>query len=398
MVRQPMLVGVIAEMLAGVLLWLGTSDAGVTAAGTATGVATGIAAGMGKWALPGAIGFHLIASYFLAWSFWQLLPRRYKLPARKTLGLFFGLLVILPVTGALGVLWSIVTALKQPRRRASRDARIIRLPDLPFSPPVIYEVPPYSQGALRQIVHFAKRPLKRLKAVMATRHMAPREAMAVWSKATRDPVDDVRLLAYAMLDNGEKKLADRILALTEALPALPARRRTASHKTIAALCWELVYHRLVQGAVRQHWLETAQRHLEAALLPLTDVSGRGFASGHELSTSGDGVSCPSAGPEIPETPVGSEPADADSWVLYGRILLEADDLAQAKKAFARAREAGMSEQKIAPWLAEIAFRERKFSEVRRYLSAGGTGGTGGVRGEKGRDLALVIAWWERWHT
>src|SRR5688572_18166020 len=102
MVRQPMLVGVIAEMLAGVLLWLGTSDAGVSAAGTATGVATGIAAGMGKWALPGAIGFHLIASYFLAWSFWQLLPRRYKLPARKTLGLFFGLLLILPVAGALG--------------------------------------------------------------------------------------------------------------------------------------------------------------------------------------------------------------------------------------------------------------------------------------------------------
>jgi hypothetical protein len=76
-------------------------------------------------------------------------------------------------------------------------------------------------------------------------------------------------------------------------------------------------------------------------------------------------------------------------MLYGRILLEANDLAQAKKAFARAQGDGMGEQKVAPWLAEIAFHERKFADVRRHLSAGGR------RGEKGRDLALVTAWWNR---
>ena len=69
-------------------------------------------------------------------------------------------------------------------------------------------------------------PFKRLKAVMATRHMAPREAMEIWSKATRDPIDDVRLLAYAMKDDHEKRLTDRILALTEALPDF----RCAMHK------------------------------------------------------------------------------------------------------------------------------------------------------------------------
>jgi hypothetical protein len=380
MVRHPMLIGVTAEVLAGVLLWFSAGDAMVTAG------APGMTAGMAKWAILGAIAFHAISSYFLAWGFWQLLPRRYKLPTRRTLSFLFVLLLILPVAGALGVLWSVVSALKHPRGRISLGARVIRLPELPFSPPVIYEAPPYSQGALRQIVHFAARPLKRLKAVMATRHMAPREAMAVWSKATRDPVDDVRLLAYAMLDNSEKKLASRILALTEALPELPARRRKASHKTIAALCWELVYHRLVQGAVRQHWLETARRHIEFALVPAAHVSGHGS---HASTTLGDAVLLRAESLEIPEPPAGSEPADADSWMLYGRILLEADDLAQANKAFARAQGAGMGEQNIAPWLAEIAFRERKFPEVKRHLS------TGGRRGEKGRDLALVTAWWDR---
>ncbi len=374
MYRRPILVGLTAEALAGGLLWLSAGDVSVP----------GAAAGDAGWAIAAAIAFHSISSYFLAWGFWQLLPRRYKLPARRTLSFLFVLLWILPVAGALGVLWSIVSALKQPRSRAFQGARIVRLPELPFAPPVIYEAPPYSQGALRQIVHFATRPLKRLKAVMATRHMAPRDAMAVWSKATRDPVDDVRLLAYAMLDNSEKKLADRILALTEALPETPAGRRNDSHKTIAALCWELVYHRLVQGAVRQHWLETARRHIEVVLMPAAHASGNGSATFAR-------VAMPRAAEsrDAPTTPAVSEAADADSWMLYGRILLEGDDIAQAEQAFAHARRAGMGEQKIAPWLAEIAFRERKFEAVRRYLSVGARSG------EKGRDLALVTAWWNK---
>jgi hypothetical protein len=49
----------------------------------------------------------------------------------------------------------------------------------------------------------------------------------------------------------------------------------------------------------------------------------------------------------------------------------------------------MEEQKILPWLAETAFRERKFSDVKRYLSALTR------PGEKGRELALVKAWWNR---
>ena len=317
-VSPAVLVGLAAEVLAGGLLWLSAGDVGRSSTGS-----TG-------WALAAAIAFHSISSYFLAWGFWQLLPRRYKLPARRSLSFLFVLLWILPVVGALGVLWSIVSALKQPRSRAFQGARIVRLPELPFAPPVIYQAPPYSQGALRQIVHFATRPLKRLKAVMATRHMAPRDAMAVWSKATRDPVDDVRLLAYAMLDNSEKKLADRILALTEALPEMPVGRRNDSHKTIAALCWELVYHRLVQGAVRQHWLETARRHIEVVLVPAAHASGNGSATFARVA-----MPEPQRVWDAPTTPAVSEAADADSWMLYGRILLEADDIAQAEQAFAQ---------------------------------------------------------------
>src|SRR5690606_27483638 len=125
-------------------------------------------------------------------------------------GLLFALLWMLPVLGALGLLWGVIGALRHFPDRDARRAQTMSLPELPFAPPAVLPMPPYSQGALRQIVHAAGRPLKRLKAVMATRYMAPREAMPVWSKAMQDPVDDVRLLAYAMRDGSEKRLARRI--------------------------------------------------------------------------------------------------------------------------------------------------------------------------------------------
>jgi len=355
MYRLPMRWGVSAEVLAGLLLWLSAS--------------AWIANWAANWIVLAAVLSHSVSSYFLARGFWQLLPRRYKLPARRSLSFLVAFIWILPVLGALGVLWSITSALQRPRSRSSHNVKIVALPELPFSPPVIFPTPPYSQGALRQIVHFAGRPLKRLKAVMATRHMAPREAMTIWSKATCDPVDDVRLLAYAMRDSSEKKLTDHISALTEALPDVPVRMRNACHKAIAALCWELVYHRLVQGAVKQHWLQTARQHMEVVFDAPDDASSGASA--------------------VADKPGASVMSDADSWLLYGRILLESGDLALAGKAFANARAGGTDEQKILPWLAEIAFNERRFSEVKVCLSALTR------PGERGHELALVRAWWNK---
>lgn len=341
MSRLSMLPGLTAEALAGVLLWLSETTWTDTWTGT--------------WTVGGAIILHTLSSWFFAQGFWQLLPRRYKLPPRSSMGFLFLILWLLPVLGVLGISWGITSALKRPRSQSPRDIQTLVLPELPFSPPVIFPMPPYSQGALRQIVYFAERPLKRLKAVMATRYMPPREAMTIWSKASRDPVDDVRLLAYAMKDENEKTLAERILALTEALPDIPVNMQNTYHKIIAASCWELVYHHLVQGALRQHWLKTARRHLEF-------------------------IVSSSAAPDS---------ADPDSWLLYGRILLDSGELDSAKAAFGSARAAGIDEQKILPWLAEIAFEERKFDEVRRCLSALSR------FGEKGRGLAQIKAWWTR---
>lgn len=314
-----------------------------------------------------AVLLHTASSYTLARGYWMLLPRRYRLPVRGAMGLLFALLWMLPVLGALGLLWSVLDALRRPLDRDARSAKIIIRPELPFSPPAVLPIPPYSQGALRQIVHFAGRPLKRLKAVMATRHMLPREAMPIWSKAMRDPVDDVRLLAYAMRDGNEKRLTQQILDLADTLPGVPLRRQRGCHETIAALCWELVYQRLAQGALRTHWLRTARRHLERVLEQPAPVSA---------PSSAVAAGSPGGGRSL-----------GDDWLLYARILLDSDDRAAARAALAHARSAGIDEQKILPWLAEIAFRERDFAQTRRHLAALARPGA------RGGALARVQRWW-----
>jgi hypothetical protein len=196
------------------------------------------------------------------------------------------------------------------------------------------------------------------------------------------------LLAYAMKDAHEKRLIDRVLALTEALPQLPPRAQNACRKTIAALCWELVYHKLVQGAVRQHWLKNARTQMEVVLTS-SSITPRDAPSASAPVPTASEASLTSPEHGMSEASSLSGGTDPDSWLLYGRILLESGEAALARKAFVNAETHGAHQQQLLPWFAEIAFRERKFSEAKRCLSALAR------VGEKGRELALVRAWWNK---
>lgn len=300
-------------------------------------------------ALLGYLLLHAAATPMLARACWHLLPRRYRLPVRDSLRFLQGMLFLMPLVGALGLLWGLVGALRLPRSRRQLNLRFTGVPELPFQPPQVYPAPPYSSGALRQILRFSDKPLKRLKAVMATRHMPVRQAVAIWQIALKDRVDDVRLLAYAMLDGREKQLTERIQELTSELDELPPARRADVHRQLAGCCWELVYNGLVQGAVRQHWLQTARLHVETAL---------------------------------------AQQPSPDLCLLAVRILLEQDELDAVAPALERARATGIAPAMLATWQAELAFRQRRFAEVGSLLEQDQRSA------EQGSALAAVREWWQ----
>ena len=291
---------------------------------------------------------HAAATPLLARACWHQLPRRYRLPVRDSMRFLQGMLLLMPLVGAVGLLWGLLGALRLPRSRRQLNIRLIGVPELPFQSPQVFSTPPYSSGALRQILRFSDKPLKRLKAVMATRHMPVRESVPVWQIALKDRVDDVRLLAYAMLDGREKLLTERIQELSAELEEMPLPRRADLHRQLAGYCWELVYTGLVQGAVREHWLNQAHQHVMAAL---------------------------------------QQQSYPDLCLLAVRIALEQHDHRAATEALQRAEQTGMAAAMLASWKAELAFRQRQFAEVASHL-AQDTRMT-----EQGSGMAAVRDWW-----
>ena len=110
----------------------------------------------------------------------------------------------------------------------------------------------------------AKEKERRLKALIAVRELPPRDAIALARLALTDPEDEVRLLAYTMLNVREEWLQGDIQTLTDQLAAAAPECRLLFHRALAHTYWETVYLGLASGAIESFMLEAALEHVEAA--------------------------------------------------------------------------------------------------------------------------------------
>jgi Flp pilus assembly protein TadD len=156
--------------------------------------------------------------------------------------------------------------------------------------------------------------------------MPARTANPLIREMLSDPSEDLRLIAYGILDSREKNINARIHAATRELAEQPEAQRAALHKQIAELYCELIHQGLVQGGLREHAAGQARQHLERAIA---------------LDT-----------------------ADPSTQVLMAQIGLSAGDYGGAHAALQRALALGLPEPRVLPYLAEVAFQTRRFEEVR----------------------------------
>ncbi|MBN3790122.1 lipopolysaccharide N-acetylglucosaminyl transferase [Burkholderia sp. Ac-20353] len=170
----------------------------------------------------------------------------------------------------------------------------------------------------------------RMTALVAMRTMPVRAASPILHALLNDPADDVRLLAYGMLDKSEKRVTQQIgIARAKLSRRLSDDERYRVDKTLAELYCELVYARLVDGDVFRNALEQADAHAARAL--------------HH------------------------RPGDGALWRLRGRLAFEADRLDDAEAMLTQAITCGYPRMRVLPYLAEIAYRRRDYAAVRRHL-------------------------------
>jgi len=272
---------------------------------------------------------HATASGLLCAGVWMLLPARYRSPLPWSPLFLFSLVFFIPVIGALGVACVIFPALYLPRPRDQQAWQALGIPKLPFRSQPLHS-PIFRDGGLQDVLRHAPDPDLRLSALLTTRRMPGKEAIPMLKLALADPSDDVRLLAYSMLDKQENDINQRIQADLKQLAGAKPPATGALHATLARWYWELAYLGLAQGSVLEHVLRQACEHAEQGLRE---------GEGGELH------------------------------LLAGRIALEMDSLTHAQAHLEAAEKAGIDATLLIPFHAEIAFRAGHSHQIPPLLAA-----------------------------
>ncbi|MFO0578197.1 MAG: hypothetical protein U1A78_29680 [Polyangia bacterium] len=277
---------------------------------------------------------HIAACAVAALSLRGMLPMAQASARRAELLFLFGLTFFLPALGTLGLLVAIIVERthdhEPPRPKRSIN---VQIPELPHQPLLVADRPQYGDGALSALLRYSPNPDRRLSAVLAARRLRDANDVAVLRLALTDPVDDVRLLAYSILDRKEQAFNARLKALGAQLeaPHLEPRSRARLRKRRAQTLFEMIHLELAQGEVKSYLLSEARQDIDAALQDM--------------------------------------PEDREAHFLLGTIALSQSDLPTAEKALLRAQVQGMAIEKVLPYLAEAAFLGRRFSMVVHYLRA-----------------------------
>jgi len=275
------------------------------------------------------LGAQALSAAMIAMVLWRLLPRRFRVPFAWTYGYLFAFCFLVPLAGSIVCAGSLLIARLLPARRAAGGIGMVGLPV--FVTHLISRVTHGGGARLRAQLGNTRAPLpERMTALVAMQSMPARTSSPVLRDLLADSADDVRLLAYGMLDGAEKQLTQRILA---ELPRLDEARddaeRAEIHKRLADLYWELIYQNLVQGDVYRYTADQVEHHARAAL---------------EADAGQPGL-----------------------WYMRGRLALNRNEPAQAREWLERAERLGFARERTLPLLAEAAYLERDYAAVRAIL-------------------------------
>ena len=273
---------------------------------------------------------HALACALLTLILLPLMPSRYRGQPITTGVFLFTLQFAIPFIGSVGLVLGMLLALYLPRSSRDIPWQEVDIPELPFQPIDMDLQVVYSQGGLRQVLREAISTDKRLKALMATRQMNDRDAIEILREALKDPSDDVRLLAYSMLEQKEKTLAQRAGTLQQSLQNADDLTSVSLQRRLAQVWWEMAYLGLAQGGLRHYYLDSAGKLLRRLV---------------------------------------ARRSQHNDWRLLGRVELALGNIDNAEEAFRSALAGGSSPELIMPYLGEVAYLRRDFAQVRQHLSA-----------------------------
>jgi hypothetical protein len=293
---------------------------------------------------------HAAASALLALFALPMLPSKYRQPRPAVLAFLFSFSFFIPIIGLLGVILAVFIAALKPRLARNAPFAAVKQPEFVLT--LGDAEPQQRKSGLRSVLLDQSTPTQvRMKSLLTLQNMPARTAGPMLRSLLSDPSDDIRLVAYGMLDTQEKNINTRVQEELRRLEHATAREvRANCLRQLAELHWEMVYTGLVQGDVREHALASALGYAEQAL---------------QLSIDDPGL-----------------------WYLKARLLQACGKLEEASQDFSVAVSCGLAEGRALPYSAELAFERRDFAAVREFMSQI-------ARGPVAPVLAPVVKFWVR---
>ena len=268
---------------------------------------------------------HGISSGLIARGVWGLMPAHYQEPRLWSRLLIFALAFFVPAAGLLAMLVGMLVGYVLPAVFRGEDFGTVEMPS--FTPVPAPTFGGFRQEDLKSLLTSSNSPTQlRLLGMTTVSSMSTRITGDVLRQALGDPVDDVRLLAYGILDQKEKQLTRQISRALSLLDNATPSRRYRLYRRIGELYWEMSYQNLVQGDIRSLTLEQATHYVDQALM--------------------------------------EKPDDAGMWLLRGRILQSLGQLDEAEQCFLFCRQLGTDPSRVNPWLAELALWQGRYARVR----------------------------------
>jgi polysaccharide biosynthesis protein PelE len=242
---------------------------------------------------------------------------------------FFIIAFYIPVLGMLGLAFAVVPGLR-PIKAGSKLSinfnRIREFSSVPADRSLHFE---YGAVSLENLLR-SQNPDKRMTAVYATLKLDDKNAIPLLRTALRDPVDDIRLLAYALIDRKEQRISERIEQARQSLENNETTTNTRHlYKCIVKDYWELAHLGLVEGETLNYVLNKTREYLEKALKLY--------------------------------------PKDRGLHLQYAKLLLRLKNPKKAYDEFKMAEALGVGKKQLLLYYAEIDFLQRRYGEVKRYM-------------------------------
>jgi len=295
----------------------------------------------GLTALLGYLPLHALASAAAAVAASQLMPRPYRSPRRWVWASLFGFNFFVPLIGLAATLIGVLAGSLFPQLLQARVFVNVARPDYTASGDEGIKRP-RGAAARAQLLNPSAPQAARVEALLSVGDTGAAASGGLLRGLLADPNDELRLLAYGMLDRREKDISGglarerRLLATAEEIDDRDAVRVICGR--IAQLYWELVYQDLAQG-------DTARFALEQVLI---------FAERALRDDAGDGA----------------------RWLLIGRAQMRRGDLRAADRALSQALAYGLPRRTVLPYLAELRFAQCRYEDVRKaMLELGGQPGS-----------------------